>query len=128
MKKMLIFFLLTSFGAFAQGNLDKWPAVKDFHTVIAATFHPAEEGNLEPVKARSQELFTKADALLKTDVPAEFRTKAILDAADRLRTQAERLNRYVQAKRPDAEIMKELTSLHDTFHEIVGMCTNNKEH
>ena len=52
----------------AQSTFDKWPAIKEFHAVMSATFHPAEEGNLGPVKLRSQELYDKAAVLLKSDI------------------------------------------------------------
>jgi hypothetical protein len=38
----------------AQSTFDKWPAIKEFHTVMSQTFHPAEEGNLQQIKARSE--------------------------------------------------------------------------
>jgi len=34
----------------------------DFHEVMAKTFHPAEEGKLEPIRNRSQEMQDKAAA------------------------------------------------------------------
>ena len=38
----------------AQSTYDKWPAMKEFHEVMSQTFHPAVEGNLAPIKARSE--------------------------------------------------------------------------
>jgi len=40
--------------------MDQWPALKTFHEVLSQTFHPSEEGNLEPIKSRSEELMNKA--------------------------------------------------------------------
>jgi hypothetical protein len=40
--------------ASAQSTFDKWPAIKEFHDVMSETFHPAEEGNLAPIKLRSK--------------------------------------------------------------------------
>ena len=31
--------------SFGQAKKTTWPEMKSFHTVMAATFHPAEEGN-----------------------------------------------------------------------------------
>ena len=58
MKKIALL-LLVGFGisalmnqAVAQSKLQDWNELKDFHKVMAQTFHPSEEGNLEPIKTR----------------------------------------------------------------------------
>lgn len=121
----IIAFLFTA-GVSAQSSMDKWPALKEFHGVMSQTFHPAEEGNLEPIKTRSEEMMNKAAALLKSDVPADFRTNAILNAAEKLQKKSKALHKMVTDKAPDADIVKALTELHDIFHEIVGLCTGEK--
>jgi Skp family chaperone for outer membrane proteins len=122
----LMLFIVTSASVSAQSATDKWPAIKDLHTVVSETFHPAEEGNLAPIKARSQELFDKASALLKSDIPAEYRTNAILNSAEKLQLKARALHKLVVAKASDGEIMNALTEVHNYFHEIVGLCTDKK--
>ena len=42
--------LLFTAGIASAQSMDKWPALKELHTVMAATFHPAEEGNLQPLR------------------------------------------------------------------------------
>jgi Skp family chaperone for outer membrane proteins len=127
-KAFAILLLLLAVNAVsAQSTLDKWPAIKDFHAVMSATFHPAEEGNLEAVKSRSQELYDKAAALLKSDIPAEFRTNAILASAERLQTKSRALNKMVMAKASDADLTKSVTEVHNIFHEIVGLCSEEKK-
>lgn len=110
----------------AQSTFDKWPAIKQFHEVMSQTFHPSEEGNLEPIKARSEELMTKAAAVLKSDIPAEFKTAAILASSEKLQIKSKALHKLVQAKSSDAEITKSLAELHDVFHDIVGLCSEKK--
>jgi len=122
----IIAFLFTANLVSAQ-SMDKWPALKDFHEVISQTFHPSEEGNLEPIKTRSEELANKAAALLKSDIPAEFRTTAILASAEKLQVKAKALNKMVQAKAPDADITKNLAEVHNIFHEIVGLCSGGEK-
>ena len=112
--------------AVAQSVSEKWPAIKTFHGVMSQTFHPAEEGNLEPIKTRSLEMVEKAEALLKSDIPAEFKTPKIMSAAERIQIQAKALHKMVLAKAPDAELTAKLTTLHDVFHEIVGLCGSEK--
>lgn len=111
----------------AQSTFDKWPAIKEFHEVMSQTFHPAEEGNLAPIKARSEEMMNKAAMLLKSDIPTEFRTDAILASAERLQIKSKALHKLVKSNGTDAEIVKSITDLHDTFHEIVGLCSDAKK-
>jgi hypothetical protein len=110
----------------AQSTFDKWPAIKEFHGVMSETFHPAEEGNLAPIKARSEEMMNKAALLLKSDIPTEFKTKAILASAERLQLKSKALHELVTSKGADAAIVKSITELHDVFHEIVGLCSETK--
>ena len=111
----------------AQSTFDKWPAIKEFHEVMSQTFHPAEEGNLAPIKARSEEMMNKAAMLLKSDIPTEFRTDAILASAERLQLKSKALHKLVKSNGNDAAIVKSITDLHDTFHEIVGLCSDAKK-
>lgn len=111
----------------AQSTFDKWPAIKEFHEVMSQTFHPAEEENLAPIKARSEEMMNKAAMLLKSDILTEFRTDAILASAERLQIKSKALHKLVKSNGTDAEIVKSITDLHDTFHEIVGLCSDAKK-
>ena len=111
----------------AQSTFEKWPAIKEFHEVMSQTFHPAEEGNLAPIKARSEEMMNKAAMLLKSDIPAEFRTNALLASAERLQLKSKALHKLVTSNGSDAAILKSITDLHDTFHEIVGLCSDAKK-
>jgi hypothetical protein len=126
--KVFLFFVLivVANSVSAQSTFDKWPAVRDLHGVMSATFHPAEEGNLAPIKTRSEEMMTKSAQLLKSNIPVEFRTLAILASAERLQLQSKALHKLVQSDAADAEIVKAITELHDTFHQIVGLCSELK--
>ena len=111
----------------AQSTFDKWPAIKEFHDVMSETFHPAEEGNLAPIKARSEEMMNKAAALKTASMPAEFRTKTIYASVEKLIGQSNALHDLITAKGADAAIVKSLTEMHDVFHEIVGLCSETKK-
>lgn len=111
----------------AQSTFDKWPAIKEFHEVMSQTFHPAEEGNLAPIKTRSEEMMNKAAMLLKSDIPTEFRTDAILDSAERLQLKSKALHKLIKSNGADVTVVKSITDLHDTFHEIVGLCSDAKK-
>jgi hypothetical protein len=122
---VLILIVVTN-TVWAQSTFDKWPAIKEFHEVMSQTFHPAEEGNLAPIKARSEEMMNKAAMLLKSDIPTEFRTNAILASAERLQLKSKALHKLVKSNGTDAAIVTSITDLHDTFHAIVGLCSEAK--
>lgn len=132
MLKKLFFLLLFAVCAVAnqaqaQSIFDKWATLKAFHGVMSQTFHPAEEGNLEPIKKRSGEMVEKATALAKSDIPAEFKTEKIQTAVKKLQKGSKALDKMVKGKKAsDADITKSLSALHDVFHEIVGLCKDEK--
>lgn len=114
--------LMTQVGQ-AQSAFDTWPALKDFHGVMSQTFHPAEEGNLAPIKARSQEMYDRAVALSKSTAPTALNTKPIKMAVKELVKGSKSLNKLIKSPgATDAAITSSLTALHDVFHKIVGLC------
>lgn len=105
-----------------KSPFDPWPALKDFHSVMSQTFHPMEEGNLEPIKTRSGEMMAKADALAASVPPAEWNKPEVTKAVKKLKTDSKKLHDMITKKASDDNIKKSLTALHDTFHVIVGAC------
>jgi hypothetical protein len=124
---LILAFITIANSVSAQSTFEKWPALKVFHEVMSETFHPAEEGNLAPIKARSEEMMIKAAMLLKATIPEEFRTNEIVVSAEKLQLKSKTLHKLVTSTGPDAEILKSITDLHDTFHEIVGLCSEPKK-
>jgi hypothetical protein len=111
----------------AQDKFAAWPALGSFHTVMSATFHPAEKGDFDPVKQRSGEMVDKAALLEKSAVPAQFDKPEIRAALKTLMTRTRALNKIVLKKAKNEKINAALVSVHDTFHDIVGLCTEDKE-
>lgn len=132
MKKitLLVCFLVATTISNAQNKskFDTWPTLKEFHKVMSQTFHPSEEGNLQPIKERSGEMVTKATALAKSTIPAEFNKKEVISAIKRLAKGSKKLDKLVDDKKSDKEITEALIKLHDVFHEIVGLCTSEDQH
>jgi hypothetical protein len=124
MKKIisLSVILFISFTGFAQSKIDSWPELKTFHEVMAKTFHPSEEGNLQPIKARIGEMVEKAQALADSKIPAEFANDKVKAAVAKLVTGSKDLKTIIDKKEKDEVITKNLSALHDTFHEIIGLC------
>lgn len=112
----------------AQASAKDWKELKAFHSVMAQTFHPSEEGNLQPIKERSGEMIEKAKALAASKVPDEFNKPEMLTAIKELIAGSEKLDAMIKAKATDEEITKYLSGLHDIFHKIVGLCKPGDKH
>lgn len=112
----------------AQFKLAQWPALKTFHGVMSETFHPSEEGKLEPIKARSTEMYEKAVAVSKSAVPDELKgKKGIKEAVAELVKGTKELDALIKTKSSDEVIKTKLASLHDTFHKIIETCNKEDE-
>jgi hypothetical protein len=129
MKKMLAMLtaVVLTAGAFAQTAPTpmEWAELKTFHGIMSETFHPAEEGKLDPIKTRSGEMVDKAVAWQKSTPPAAFNKPEIKDNLKKLVKGSKELNKMVKKEAADADITKKLTDLHDVFHNIVGLCKDS---
>lgn len=110
----------------AQSALDKWPAMKTYHEVMARVYHPVEEGNFEPLKAFAQTLADKAMELSTKEVPKEIKTEALMKTVTKLQLKSQEVNKLVKTGASNEVLKKSITETHDVFHEIVGMCTKEK--
>lgn len=120
----LVIVMLTA-GYAAEMKPGSWAELKGYHSVMSTTFHPAEEGKLEPIKTRSAELAAAASAWLKSTPPAEFNKPAILAKLSLLDAESAALDALIKSKKAtDGEITAVLNKLHDRFHEIVGACSD----
>lgn len=122
MKKILI--IITLFAAnfsFAQAPVE-WKEKDDFHKVMSTTFHPMEDGNFNPIKEKSQEMYEKAVAWQKSAIPAGVDKKKAKKVLKKLVKETKALNDKIKAGATDEVIKTDLTKLHDIFHELVGLC------
>jgi hypothetical protein len=119
------FFALNS--ASAKTITERWPQIKAYHELMTQTYHPAEEGNLDPIRNNSELLMQKAEALSVETMPEEFRNPKTIETLLSLKKQTQNVNDLVQKKAGDDEITKALGVLHDTFHKIIGMCQPEKK-
>ncbi|RZM29813.1 MAG: hypothetical protein EOO88_03400 [Pedobacter sp.] len=125
---LVLFVAMIASSAKSQTKFENWPALGSFHDVISATFHPSEKGNFDPIKQRSGELADKAVALSKSVVPAQYNKPEVKAAVKELLTKSTELNQLVMKKAKDDKLNKSLIAVHDAFHKIVGLCTDEKEH
>ena len=103
---------------------DAWTALKDFHSVMAQTFHPMEEGKFGPIRERSGEMLAKAKLLASSAVPASFKSTKIDQAIKGLVDGSAKLDKLVKKNGKDEKIKESLIALHDTFHIIQGLCSD----
>lgn len=132
MKKTLvhIFVLILVFAGsttlFASSG-EKWPELSAFHKIMSETYHPAEDSDFKPIKERIGEMVLAAASLNTSTIPAEYNTPEIIETAKKLEADSRTLEEKIKAGATDGEIFKELNSLHDTFHKIVGLCNPKEE-
>lgn len=112
---------------FGQQSKVNWPQLKAFHEIMSASFHPAEEGNFAPLRANADNLFNAARTWQKSTIPEDqFKIKETKDALRRLTIDCAAVQKAVIANRTDAELLRLVTTAHDTFHRIVGECRQSE--
>ena len=113
--------------SFAQTEKNVWPEMTKFHSLMAASFHPAEDGNFAPVRAKADSLFAAAKAWQKSAIPEDkFKPKETKDALRKLVIDVAAVQKAVIANKPDAEIRTLISKAHDTFHIIAGECRQHE--
>ncbi|MEJ0102886.1 MAG: hypothetical protein WDO19_10150 [Bacteroidota bacterium] len=124
MRKIVLIFITTFFLANSIHAQQKatWKEMEDFHSVMATTFHPAEEGNLKPIKTRSGEMLDKATAWKNADAPEGYNKKAVKSNLKKLVKGAKEIDKMVKENAADTELVARLSKLHDIFHEIMEKC------
>lgn len=103
---------------------DAWIELKEFHKVMAQTFHPAEEGNFDPIKTRAFELVLKGEAFKNSKIPSSYDNPKIRQALSDLVQQAKVVQALVIKNAKNEKIMSELIKVHDAFHVVEGLCSD----
>lgn len=100
-----------------------WKELDEFHTVMAETYHPMEDGNFAPIRARASELAMRAKEWANSQPPANFVLKPEFKATmDSLVQESARLAEMIAKNAPDTDVKTALTALHERFHQVEGMC------
>ena len=130
MKKFVCLFIAVfTIVAFAHAQEKKtWKEMNEFHTVMSETFHPAEEGHLDAIKKRSQEMADKAAAWQKSTAPEGYDKKKVDASLKKLVKGTKELNNLVKAKSSDKALKEKLSGLHEIFHEIMEKCEKEDHH
>ena len=127
--KFLFAAIALFFISFASAQDKDWKEKNEFHKVMSQTFHPAEGGNLAPIKSKIAEMQAKAVAFQKSEIPAELPNKEeIKKNLDELVNGTKVLAKKIKKNASDEVIKTQLTALHDVFHKIVGLCNAEDKH
>jgi hypothetical protein len=106
----------------------KWKEMESFHEVMSKTFHPAEEGKLEPIRARSAEMVEKAMSWQDSAAPEGYDKNAVKEPLKNLVKGAKDINKLVKEKASDEVLKAKLSALHDVFHQIMEKCEKEDHH
>ena len=123
---------LSEYGAQATASKtadtgDKWAELESYHEVMSQTFHPAEEGNLKPIRSQAGELAARAQTWLDSKPPLMYDVPSIKEILVKLTAESKALSELVSKNGSDEEVKKSITALHDRFHEIISACRVEKE-
>lgn len=122
MKYFLFILVLSVLSLSVSAQKAAWKELDDYHVVMSQTFHPAEEGNLQPVITRAVELSEKGAVLKKSAIPADYQKEGVKTSVDLLAKESAALAKMVKDKKPEAELKKAIFALHDRFHEVMEKC------
>ena len=122
MKHFLFILVLSVLSLSVSAQKAAWKELDDYHAVMSQTFHPAEEGNLQPVITRAVELSEKGAVLKKSAIPADYQKEGVKTSVDLLAKESAALAKMVKDKKPEAELKKAIFALHDRFHEVMEKC------
>lgn len=111
----------------AEDKGDKWAELESYHDIMSQTFHPAEEGNLKPIRSQAGELAARAQKWLDSKAPLLYDVPSIKAILVKLNAESKSLAELVSKNGSDEEVKKSITALHDRFHEIIGACRVEKE-
>lgn len=131
MNKKIKLLILTVFCAatsvVAQNTPAAWSEMKSFHHFMSTTFHPAEEGNLTPLKEKADSMLTAAKQWQTSLIPSDYKIEETKSALNKLVKQCTAIKAAVANKSSDEELKKQITVAHDIFHTIVKECKKEDE-
>jgi hypothetical protein len=121
-KLLSLALLATCTVAFAQTAKPSWAQLKTFHSFMSSTFHPVEDGDFAPLKAKADSLLIAAKLWQASAIPADFKTVETKAALAKLVNKCQALQKAVASKQPDDKLKILITEAHDVFHTITGEC------
>jgi len=119
---MLAMIPAMSFAQTGKATTAPWAELKAFHALMSKTFHPSEEGNFAPLKAKADSLLIAAKAWQASKIPADYKPEETQETLAKLVKQCNLIAGAVAAKADDVKLKVLIADAHDIFHKIVGEC------
>ena len=128
MKRILVLLSLVIFTLSVQAQKQEWKEMHAFHAVMGKSFHPAEEGKLQPLKDSAASLVKRAIEWQKSVVPQGYNKEVTAPILKNLVAKCKEVQAAVKAKKDDATLTKLITEAHEIFHEIMEKCRKEDSH
>ncbi|TNE73729.1 superoxide dismutase [bacterium] len=100
---------------------ETWKQLDAFHTIMDATYHPTEEGNVEPIKKELKNFVKIAESLQKEKKPEVFNTLEINEATKVLVDATKKFQKGFKKLKPE-QVVAEMDVLHNHFHKVLDLC------
>src|SRR5688572_2220151 len=92
-----------------------WKELDAFHTLMAATWHPAKSNDLKPIRAKADSLSLAAQAWSKAKVPMACDTEPLKAAIADVVTGTAKVEQLVAKSAADTELHAALHDVHERF-------------
>lgn len=99
-----------------------WKELDAYHDVMSATWHPAKNNDLKPIRAQADSLSASARRWSESKVPTACDTKPIKDAIADVVTGSAKVAQLVAADATDADLRAALSAVHDRFEVVEKGC------
>lgn len=100
-----------------------WKEMDAFHTLLAATYHPAADArDLAPLRSKGDALAAAAEAWASAKRPAACTSDEIVAAIALIAKESRALAQRLSANAPDAELTTAIGALHDRFEAVEKKC------
>lgn len=100
-----------------------WKEMNAFHTLLAATFHPAKEKkDLKPLREKSEQLAAASRTWAASTPPAACASDAVRSPIVSISVDALAIGNQVLASASDADLTLAITALHAKFEAVDKMC------
>ncbi len=105
-----------------------WKELDAFHTLMAATWHPAKSNDLKPIRARADSLSLAAQAWSKAKVPTACDTEPMKAAIADVVTGSAKVEQLAAKNASDADLRSALHDVHERFEVVEKGCKPAKHH
>ena len=109
--------------------MSPWKEMNDFHKVLGATWHPAEKGNLVPLRVRAKELKAAAIAWANSKAPAmpeSCGSESVRASIDKVARDSRGIVAMLEAEADDNWLRATLKGVHDAFETAEARCSGHR--